>query len=427
MIEAVMYAAIGFLTATLLALLILPAVWRRAVRLTRRRVENAIPVTLAEIQADKDQLRAVHAVEIRRLEREVDRLYARTAGQWEQLVAQDGELLARAGALADVTARLEALQARESELAAHDSRLAADLSERAAQLDETRAVLDTTQTALAATRRTLDDTASRAGGLEVDNTALTELRETLKGRVADLDRHLATTSTHLAEDRMRLRDSEEALAAERARAADLAIRLAALQGEFEAASARAEVQSTDFAALRIEADSLSDRTRKAEARRDEAIREADRATASARAAQEQAEAEARQSGDMARMLRAEMDMLEGALAKARAERGELQARLDTRVGATGPEGDTTQEHDAAALRARIGEIGAEVAAMVAALEGPGSPIEAILAANPPTSGAPLLADRIRELQQQARQQQPRQPGAALSPVTLVPPDRAVAE
>ncbi|MCB4769533.1 hypothetical protein LGR54_13020 [Ancylobacter sp. Lp-2] len=418
MIEAVMYAAIGFLTATLLALLILPAIWRRAVRLTRRRVENAIPVTLAEIQADKDQLRAVHAVEIRRLEREVDRLYARTAGQWEQLVAQDGELLARAGALAEVTARLEALQTRESELAAHDSQLAADLSERASQLDETRVALDTAQTALAATRRTLDDTASRAGGLEVDNTALTELRETLKGRVADLDRHLATTSAHLADDRVRLRDSEEALTAERARTADLATRLAALQGEFEAASAQAEVQATDFAALRIEADSLSDRTRKAEARRDEALLDAERIATGAQAAQADAEAAARQSGDLARMLRAEMDMLEAALAKARAERGEAQARLDELApGAGGAEA-----LDAAALRSRISEIGAEVAAMVATLEGPGSPIETILAANPPAGGAPLLADRIRALQQQAHQQRPPAP-----PVSLVPPDRAVAE
>ncbi|GLK86804.1 hypothetical protein [Ancylobacter defluvii] len=423
MIEAVMYAAIGFLTATLLALLILPAIWRRAVRLTRRRVENAIPVTLAEIQADKDHLRAAHAVELRRLEREVDALYARTSEQWERRVAQDGELLARSAALADVTARFEELQARQSELAAHDAGLAADLAERTAQLDETRATLETTQTALLATRRTLDDTVARANGLEVENAALTTLRETLKTRVDDLDRHLATTSTHLAEDRVRLRDSEEALAAERVRTAELTTRLAALQIEFETTSAHAEVLATDLAALGIEAGQLTERTRTAEARRDEALRQADSAVAAALTAQGTAETSATQANDLARMLRAEIDMLEGALAKARAERGDVQARLD----ALRPEAGGAGTPDAAALRARIGEIGVEVAAMVATLEGPGSPIEAILAANPPAGGAPLLADRIRALQEQARQQMRQDDMRQDSPVSLVPSDRAVAE
>ncbi|MBS7545585.1 hypothetical protein [Ancylobacter oerskovii] len=422
MIEAVMYAAIGFLTATLLALLILPAVWRRAVRLTRRRVENAIPVTLAEIQADKDQLRAVHAVELRRLEREVDALYARTAEQWERRVAQEGELLARSTALTDIGARFEDIRARHDALAAQAERLAAELAGREGELDAARGELETTRTALAATRRTLDETVTRANGLEVENAALTTLRETLKGRVEDLDRHLATTSAHLAEDRVRLRDSEEGLAAERTRSAGLATRLAALQAEAEAAAARAEVLATELSALQIEAGRLSERTRAAEARRDEATAEAERVTTAARTAQAEAEAEARQANDLARMLRAEMDMLEAALAKARAERGELQARLDAEQPTLQPGAGEDLPGDAAALRARIAEIGAEVAAMVAVLEGPGSPIEAILAANPPAEGTPLLADRIRALLQQAHQDARQAP-----PVSLVPAERAVAE
>ncbi|WP_204351678.1 hypothetical protein, partial [Klebsiella variicola] len=64
-IETAMVFALGFLLASLLALGLLGAVWRRAVKLTTRRVENAIPLSMAEIKADKDQLRAEFAVAAR--------------------------------------------------------------------------------------------------------------------------------------------------------------------------------------------------------------------------------------------------------------------------------------------------------------------------------------------------------------------------
>ena len=49
-----MYFALGLLTAGLLAVLVTPAIWRRAMRLTRQRIERSVPMTLAEIEADKD-------------------------------------------------------------------------------------------------------------------------------------------------------------------------------------------------------------------------------------------------------------------------------------------------------------------------------------------------------------------------------------
>ena len=67
-----MYFFLGVLIATLVALLVLPAVWHRAVRLTTKRVEAAVPVSIFEIQADKDQQRAAFAVSQRRLELQLD-------------------------------------------------------------------------------------------------------------------------------------------------------------------------------------------------------------------------------------------------------------------------------------------------------------------------------------------------------------------
>ena len=68
MIDIGMYVALGFLLASLLALMVAPAFWKRAVRLTKRRVEATMPMSAADIQADKDQLRAEFAIELRRVE-----------------------------------------------------------------------------------------------------------------------------------------------------------------------------------------------------------------------------------------------------------------------------------------------------------------------------------------------------------------------
>jgi hypothetical protein len=68
MIDVAMYAALGFLVASLLALMLAPPLWKRAVRLTTRRVEATMPMSVSDIQADKDQLRAEFAIELRRVE-----------------------------------------------------------------------------------------------------------------------------------------------------------------------------------------------------------------------------------------------------------------------------------------------------------------------------------------------------------------------
>lgn len=80
-VEHIMYLALGFLVASVLALMILPQVWRRAVRLTTKRIEAATPITLNEFRADKDQLRAEFALSTRRLEMTVETLRRRLAEQ----------------------------------------------------------------------------------------------------------------------------------------------------------------------------------------------------------------------------------------------------------------------------------------------------------------------------------------------------------
>jgi hypothetical protein len=89
MIEALMFFGIGFLFATLGTLIFIPLIHRRAVRLTARRMENMLPKSMAEVQADKDLLRADFAVAIRRLEMTVNELKERNAAQRAEIGKKD--------------------------------------------------------------------------------------------------------------------------------------------------------------------------------------------------------------------------------------------------------------------------------------------------------------------------------------------------
>src|SRR2546428_12511981 len=118
MIEPIMYVGLGFLVACLIALAIIPFVHARAVRLTLRRLEAATPMSMAEIQADKDQLRAEFAMSTRRLEMSVDQLKARTTNQLAE-IGKKSEAIGRLKLeLGEKTTALLALEAQAKQLGA---------------------------------------------------------------------------------------------------------------------------------------------------------------------------------------------------------------------------------------------------------------------------------------------------------------------
>lgn len=67
MIEFVLLFALGFLAAALVALIVAPVIHRRVVSLTERRIRASVPLSAAEIRADKDMARAAYAAENARL------------------------------------------------------------------------------------------------------------------------------------------------------------------------------------------------------------------------------------------------------------------------------------------------------------------------------------------------------------------------
>ena len=119
-------------------------------------------------------------------------------------------------------------------------------------------------------------------------------------------------------------------------------------------------------------------------------------------------------------IRAEKDALSAQLRQAQIERSRLEREIAALQENT-EAGSGNERAENALLRERINDVAAEVARLTAALEGSGSPIEAILNGNSGhvpgasngSNGAPsaapshapqtkgTLADRIRELQSRA--------------------------
>jgi uncharacterized membrane protein YccC len=89
MIEPIMYMGIGFLLAALIAVAVIPLVHDRAVRLTTRRLRAALPLSMKEIQAGRDLLRAEFAMATRRLEINLKQLKDKSTGQVVELSKRD--------------------------------------------------------------------------------------------------------------------------------------------------------------------------------------------------------------------------------------------------------------------------------------------------------------------------------------------------
>jgi hypothetical protein len=113
MIEPLMFFGLGSLTVSLIVLSIVPFVHNRAVRLTMRRLEALTPQSMAEIQVDKDHLRAEFAMSTRRLELTVEQLKAKTTNQLAELAKKTDTINRLKLELVEKTASIFALEARE--------------------------------------------------------------------------------------------------------------------------------------------------------------------------------------------------------------------------------------------------------------------------------------------------------------------------
>ena len=143
MIEDVLLFALGFLVATLLALACLPAVWHRALRLTRRRLEMLVPLSPAEVAGERDGLRAEAAVAQRRLEQKLEASNRRAAELSARYGRQTAELVAlgeaRDIAQTQIRSLLDELSSTQAKLTAMEAQTAGlqlQLGQQDLQLDQ---------------------------------------------------------------------------------------------------------------------------------------------------------------------------------------------------------------------------------------------------------------------------------------------------
>jgi chromosome segregation ATPase len=365
MVEPIMYIGIGFLVAGLLVIGVIPLVHARAVRLTMRRMEALTPMSMAEIQADKDQLRAEFAMAMSRVEMTVEQMKAKTTSQLAE-IGRKSEAIGRLKfELGEKTAALLAIEAREKQLADDLSALEATLTARASAHEGAEQTLASTQAELAQISAQLHNSSMGSEGQRVELAAMRAQTEVLHNEIQSYEQEIA--------------DLRDRLGRKTAEAAALSQQLGEERGGVEQIGNR--------------------------------IGELERALVA-----QSAESEAYRSA--AETLAAEKGLIEGELKRSHEERDRLQRELaglkrDVQNAIT----DESKEN--AVLRERINDVAAEVVRLTATLEGPDSPIGAILEAGPaaataggangasppaaPRSGTAqgTLADRISALQGRA--------------------------
>src|ERR1700740_1757116 len=200
MIEPIMYGAIGFLISMLFGLMIVPLVHNRAVRLPTRRLEAATPLSMAEIQADKDQLRAEFAMSARRLEMSVEQLKNGTTSQLAELGKKTDMINRMKIELGEKNATIFSLEAREK---AVKEQLRATEEEHATKTEALRLAeqaLTDKQGELGKLNTELNDRSMVADSRQVELVAVRAQIDELKNRVGDAEKEFASTQARLTQE-----------------------------------------------------------------------------------------------------------------------------------------------------------------------------------------------------------------------------------
>jgi chromosome segregation ATPase len=386
MVEPVMYFAIGFLVAALLGLLFVPLVHNRAVRLTMRRLEAATPLSIAEIRADKDQLRAEFAMSTRRLEMSVEQMKAKTTNQLTEITKKTEAINHLKKELGEKTATILSLESRDKSLRDQQRATEDEFEHKSGALREAERALADKQADLAKLVAELGERSIMADSQRVELAALRTQVEAMKLSVADYERAVRTTEERMARERSEAEAAAAISREVRGKLDEFAIHTDDLEKALLVQTTEAEVLSRRTEDLETR---LGDQGRLLAEREFEISRlrgEVETAGETESDLRREIENAKGRSSGAANKLRADMSQLEAQLATALAEREKLQRELATMKR----EAETswaTERVENALLRERINDVAAEVARLTATLEGPGSPIESMLAAAVPALGA----------------------------------------
>lgn len=226
-IQSAMLLALGFLTAGFIVLLAMPFYKRRAERLAVTAVKATLPMTEAEIRADKDRLRAEYAIRIHQLESKVEDADNQSARQRIELNRRDGVINQLESDLATLRISLEE---HENARRVLERTITERLPQVEYRLDEARGLL---------TERDRE-IARLAGDATTTAEALEEVRQINMQQKDELHRLNATLTTRQSRNRDNLADPRF----------DTEV---ALRSELEALRSRAREQADTIARLQLAA------------------------------------------------------------------------------------------------------------------------------------------------------------------------------
>ncbi len=416
MIEPIMFFGLGFLASSLLGLIIVPFVHGRAVRLTVRRLEAATPLSMAEIQADKDQLRAEFAMSTRRLEMSVDTLKNKSTGQLAELGKKNDVINRLKIELGEKAATIFALEARDRGIKDQLRATEDELETKTTALRETERNLADKEAELAKATSSLSETSATSDGQRVEIVALKTQVDNLKDQVSDLGRQVKDTEDRYAREKEAGEKSSKELTEERGNVQNLGTRIGQLERQLATQTSEAEIMGRRIADMEMRLTEQSRVLADRERERDQLRIDVDSARRIEADLRQELGTIERRHGTATEAIRAEKTLAESQLERAREDRAKLQREV-TQMKREAEATWASERVENALLRERINDVAAEVARLTSVLEGPGSTIDTILAAPehaPGTngSGKPIaqpantntedgkgsLADRIRALQ-----------------------------
>lgn len=372
MIQATLIFILGFLSAVFLAVLVAPAIWRRAVALTRRRIEAALPLTMNEIRADKDAVRAEYAMATRKLEVTVRSLREQIAAQSVEVdrVRDDERRIMRERD--EKAEEIAALRRQEADLRAALQKGEEEIARLAGLIAERDRLIGERDREIEKLGAMYDEASFNASSRQIDLVAQESKIEKLEEEASALREQHEAAQAELRQMTAQAAELDQSVRAEKRRIVALERKLEKLTATLSDREEKLERRERDLERLRAKLGQASDSGRE---------------TAAKLAAEQ----------DRAVRLREELAVQAREL---KAMRAVQEKKLQAANGEGG--GDAIES---ALLRERINDLAAEVVSLTARLEGPDSEIDRLLAAAPAAGGtgdgAPSLAERIRALQKAA--------------------------
>jgi chromosome segregation ATPase len=378
MIEPIMFIGIGFLVAGLLVIGAIPMVHARAVRLTQRRLEAMTPMSMAEIHADKDQLRAEFAMSTRRLEMSVDQMKAKTTSQLAE-IGKKSEAVGRLKLeLGEKAAALLGAEAKVNSLTEELQSVQEALAGKTSALQETERRLANTTAELGKFTAQLSDTSVQADSQRVELITVQAQTGLLKGQIEGYEQEVRSLQERLDVQTAQAERAGALLAEERIKTDAFATRIKEIEKQLIVQTTEAEILGRRVKELVARLDEherlATDRESTSEQYRNQ-LALAARTETDIRAELEERESNHRVT---AQMLSAEKAIAAEQLKLAVEERDQLRRDI-TAMKQEAESTWATERMETAVMRERINDVAAEVARLTAVLEGPSSPIEAILA------------------------------------------------